>query len=248
MSGILSIEGLSVRYGPIAAVRDASIDVREGATTALIGSNGAGKSSLLGAVMGLIPVQTGAINLSGAGDISRRKTSSIVRLGAALVPEGRQVFNDLSVIDHLHLGSYVLRGRNAPASEVRRMYELFPRLSERSKQRAGTLSGGEQQMLVIARALISRPRLLLLDEPSLGLAPKIVATIFEALRSLIADEGLSILLVEQSVTTGLGASEYGYVLADGAVVLDGPAGDLLTDPSVMEHYLGPIGTPTRAVS
>jgi len=235
----LHIEDLCVSYGPVRALENLTLDANEGEITALVGSNGAGKTSLLGATTGLVRSTSGKIQLDGA-DIINQAPSKAVRVGLGHVPEGRQVFGDLTVLENLHLGAYRFRGRSAKAADIKRMFELFPRLEERKSQAAGTLSGGEQQMVVIARALIGRPTMLLLDEPSLGLAPLISAQILESLVQLNKSDGLSVLMVEQNVTAALSIADRGYVIASGSVVLSGTGAELAADPTVREHYLGSL--------
>lgn len=242
MTAILSIDSLRVTYGPVLALQEVSLSVEEGSITSLIGSNGAGKSTVLRAITGLVRCSSGSAILDGKTELCNQRASLAVRRGLGHVPEGRQVFGDLTVVENLHLGAYWMKGRLAPRAEIHRMFNLFPRLEERKSQRAGTMSGGEQQMLVIARALISRPRLLLLDEPSLGLAPLIVAQILESLVTLNKTEGLSILMVEQNISAALRISDYGYVLANGSVALEGTGELLAGDETVRQHYLGSIGT------
>lgn len=242
MTAILELDALHVQYGPILALQGVSLRVEEGSITSLIGSNGAGKTTMLRAITGLVRCTSGHAIMNGTQELCNQRASLAVRRGLGHVPEGRQVFGDLTVLENLHLGAYHLRGRSAPASEVRRMFDYFPRLEERMNQRAGTMSGGEQQMLVIAMALISRPRLLLLDEPSLGLAPLVVAQILETLCELNASEGLSILIVEQNIAAALRICSYGYVLASGRVAIEGTGVKLAQDESVRKHYLGSIGS------
>lgn len=240
MSGGLRVQEVCVSYGPVRALENLTLEAREGEITALVGSNGAGKTTLLGAVTGLVRVSSGSVELDGA-QIANQAPSLAVRRGLGHVPEGRQVFGDLTVLENLHLGAYRFRGRNAKGADIARMFGLFPRLEERRAQRAGTLSGGEQQMLVIARALIGRPGLLLLDEPSLGLAPLVSAQILDTLVELNRSEGLTVLMVEQNVAAALGIADRGYVIASGSVVLSGTGAELAADPTVREHYLGALG-------
>ncbi len=239
MTGSLVVRDLSVSYGPVRALQGLSLEAEEGRITALVGSNGAGKTTLLGAVTGLVRVASGSIQLDGV-EIANQRASLAVRRGLGHVPEGRQVFGELTVLENLHLGAYRFRGRSAKASDIRRMFELFPRLEERKAQRAGTLSGGEQQMLVIARALIGKPTLLLLDEPSLGLAPLVSAQILSTLVDLNRSEGLTVLMVEQNVAAALKIADRGYVVSSGRVVMSGTGAELAADPTVREHYLGAL--------
>lgn len=234
---MLKLQNVSLSYGPIKAVREATIDVATGEVVSIIGGNGAGKSTLLKGIAGVLPVASGTILFDGK-DISRMKPHERVREGIALSPEGRMVFGDQSVRDNIALGAYARGLRSAELeSEIEAQYELFPRLRERHTQVAATLSGGEQQMLAIARALMSKPRLLLLDEPSLGLAPKIIAEIFSIVRKLRSRQ-ITILLVEQMANQALSLAERAYVLETGRVTLSGTGKELLTNPAVRAAYLG----------
>ena len=233
---LLQITGLEVRYGGIRAVKGIDLEVGEGEVVCLIGANGAGKSTSLRALTGLVPVANGTIRYAGR-DITGMPLHRRARLGMALVPEGRGVFPRLTVAENLSMGAYARTDGAGVAQDLERVYGLFPRLQERAGQGAGTLSGGEQQMLAIGRALMSRPRLLLLDEPSMGLAPLAVQTIFETIR-LIAGQGTTLLLVEQNARLALEASHRGYVLEGGRIVHQGDAADLLASPKVRAAYLG----------
>lgn len=232
---LLELNGLSSHYGRIQALRDVSVTVAEGEIVALVGANGAGKTTLLRVLSGVQPLSAGAIRFDGA-DISSTPAHKRVALGIAQAPEGRQVFGPLSVEDNLRLGAYRRSGGNV-ADELRKMYALFPILKQKRKDPAGTLSGGQQQMLALGRALMSRPRLLLLDEPSMGLAPLLVAEIFEALKKLKA-AGATIFLVEQNAFAALGICDRGYVLETGEVKLSGTGETLLADDQVRQTYLG----------
>jgi branched-chain amino acid transport system ATP-binding protein len=232
---MLAVCGLDVSYGKIAAVKDVSIDVGEGDIVALIGPNGAGKSTLLKTIAGLQPCSRGSILLDGR-PIAHRPAAGVMRQGLALVLEGRSTLKHMTVRENLILGGYARRDHAAIAADIGRILDRFPILRSRIGQRAGTLSGGEQQMLVIARALISRPRLLMLDEPSLGLAPLVTAEIFQIIRELNAEEGMTILLVEQNANQALRLADRGYVLEMGKVVLEGA--ELADDARVREAYLG----------
>jgi len=233
----LAVEGLEVRYGSIRAVRGVDITVGDGEVVALLGANGAGKSSTLLAIAGAIRPFAGRVRLDGR-DVTGTTPERMVRSGVAMVPETRDVFPDLTVEENLRPGAYVRRRDRAGVEADRAaMFELFPRLAERSSQTAGTLSGGEQQMLVIARAMMSRPRLLLLDEPSLGLAPTIVEQIFAMIAKLAAT-GLSILLVEQNVSKALAVASRAYVMRLGRIAAAGPARELAEAADLKEHYLG----------
>jgi len=233
----LEVRGLNAGYGRASVIKDLSIAVEPGQIVSLIGSNGAGKSTLMKSVAGTLRARSGEILLDGR-DISRLPAHRRAASGIALVPEGRHVFSTMTVLENLRLGYYAsgLSGRERKA-RIEEALELFPRLGERSRQIAGTLSGGEQQMLAIARGLVSRPRLLLLDEPSLGLAPKIVAQILQSVVDLNRQRGLSILLVEQNARLALRIAHRGYVLDSGRVVLGGTGAELLEDERVQESYL-----------
>ncbi len=233
---ILSIRGLTVNYGAIQALKDVTITVNIGEVVTLIGANGAGKSTTLRAVSRLLNPRSGSIHYQGK-DIARLRADEVVRAGIAHVPEGRRVLARLTVEDNLRLGAFVRSDNEAIEADLQAQFKRFPRLLERRKQLAGTLSGGEQQMLAIARALMSRPQLLLLDEPSLGLAPIIVREIFSIIRDL-NQSGVTILLVEQNATLALKNSARGYVLEAGQITLEGQAGALIEDERVRRAYLG----------
>ena len=233
---LLSIEQLQVAYGGIRAVKGIDLKVDEGELVCLIGANGAGKTTTLRAITGLVRAAAGTVRYDGT-DITRLKPHEIARRGLALVPEGRGVFAQLTIEENLAMGAYARNDSKAVASDVERVFTLFPRLKERRRQTAGTLSGGEQQMLAIARALMSRPKLLLLDEPSMGLAPLMVEKIFDVVRT-IASEGVTLLLVEQNARLALEISQRGYVLEGGLVTLTGEGRTLLHDPRIREAYLG----------
>ena len=233
---ILKIEDLQVRYGGIEAVKGISFDVQQGQIVTLIGSNGAGKSSTLRTISGLVKPSGGKITFQGE-DITGKDPTQIVTQGVTLVPEGRRIFPDMTVLENLKIGAYLRKDRDGIEKDVRWIYELFPRLEERHWQPAGTLSGGEQQMLAVGRALMSRPDLLMLDEPSLGLAPLLVREIFEIIKRINA-EGKTVLLVEQNAFAALSVAHYAYILEVGRVVLEGPGRELLENPKVKEAYLG----------
>jgi len=233
---LIALEGLHVAYGGIRAVKGISLEVRAGELVCLIGANGAGKTTTLRAITGMLHPAAGRIVYDGR-DIAGLKSHVIARQGLALVPEGRGVFAQLTIEENLAMGAYARRDRAGVAADVERAFALFPRLKERRRQTAGTLSGGEQQMLAISRALMSRPKLLLLDEPSMGLAPLMVERIFEVVRSISA-EGVTMLLVEQNARLALEVSHRGYVLESGLVTLSGEASSLLHDPRIREAYLG----------
>ena len=228
---------LSVRYDQVRAITGVSVELEEGDIVALIGANGAGKTTTLRAITGLTRLAGGEIVLDGRR-IDGLRADEIVALGVAMVPEGRRVFPYLSVIDNLLMGAFLRRGRRAIAADVERMFERFPRLRERRSQAAGTMSGGEQQMLAIGRALMARPRLLLLDEPSLGLAPMLVQEIARAILSINREDRVSIVLVEQNSRMALRVSSRAYALETGRVALEGASRDLANDDRVRELYLG----------
>ena len=232
---MLQLEHVHAEYGPVVALRDVSLTVGAGRIATLIGANGAGKSTLMMGICGSPPFRAGRVLLEGE-DITRLSTDAIMRRGIAQVPEGRRIFPRMSVLENLRMGAYVAEPKHF-APDLEKMYTLFPRLKDRQAQMAGTLSGGEQQMVALARALMARPRLLLLDEPSLGLAPLVVKQIFETLRWLNAEEGMTIFLVEQNARAALKLAHDATVLANGAVALQGPAAELLHHPSVRAAYL-----------
>ncbi len=235
---MLRVEKLSTFYGNIQALREITIRARRGNITTIIGANGAGKTTLLRTVTGLIKARNGLVIYEDR-DITNLQPNRIVHAGISMVPQGRQVFGDMTVAENLALGAYVRRRKER--AEVRQdldmVFGLFPVLEERRKQSAGTLSGGEQQMLAVGRALMSRPRLLLLDEPSMGLAPKVIQSIFKTLHRL-HEQGLTILLVEQDAKIALETADYGYVMRTGRVALEGPADELLENEEVKRIYLG----------
>ena len=236
MTVMLEIEDLSVGYGQVEAVRGVSLTLQAGQIVSVIGPNGAGKTTLLAATMGLLPSR-GVLRFEGE-DLRRLDVEDRVERGLCLVPERRELFGELPVLDNLVLGAYSKRlGSEALRRRLEAVYARFPRLAERRRQRADTLSGGERQMLAVGRALMSSPRLLMLDEPSLGLAPLIVAEILAIVRSL-RDEGVSILLVEQNARAALESSDHGYVLETGEMALSGPSTELANDPRVRQTYLG----------
>ncbi len=233
---LLSVEELHVSYGAIGALQGVSLEVYEGEIVTLIGANGAGKSTLLRAVSGMVPFQSGRIRLRDT-DLGRYPAHRIVELGVSHVPEGRGIFGNLTVFENLRLATWGRRDRVQMARDYARVFDLFPRLAERREQAAGTLSGGEQQMLAVARALMTRCRLMLLDEPSMGLAPVLVRGIFQTLRE-INSQGTTILLVEQNARQALKLAGRGYVLETGRLVLSGPSAQLMGDPKVRAAYLG----------
>ena len=233
---LLALEKLQVAYGGIRAVKGIDLTVEQGELVCLIGANGAGKTTTLKAITGLVHAAAGRVMYEGA-DLAGKRVHEIARRGLALVPEGRGVFAQLTIDENLAMGAYARNDHAAVQSDMERVFTLFPRLKERHKQTGGTLSGGEQQMLAIGRALMSRPKLLLLDEPSMGLAPLMVEKIFEVIRA-IAAEGVTMLLVEQNARLALEASHRGYVLEGGLVALSGESKSLLDNPRIREAYLG----------
>lgn len=234
---MLEIRNLHVSYGGIAALHGISLDVPAGSIVTLIGGNGASKSSTLRAISGIAKVASGSIVFDGR-DITNKPAHEIVALGLAHSPEGRMVFSNLTVLENLHMGAHLRRDRQAISSDLERIFALFPRLKERLQQAAGTLSGGEQQMLAIARALMSKPKCLLLDEPSLGIAPILVQTIFSRIVEINRELGLTILLVEQNANLALRIASHGYVLETGRIILNDTAENLRTNPAVRSAYLG----------
>ncbi|MBP8639659.1 MAG: ABC transporter ATP-binding protein [Oscillospiraceae bacterium] len=231
---MLKIDNLKVNYGGIEAVKGISFDVEEGSIVTLIGANGAGKSTTLRTIAGLVSARSGNVTFMGE-NITGKPAHQIVSKGITLVPEGRRVFPDLTVLENLKIGAY-LRNDNLD-EDIRWVYDLFPRLEERSWQAAGTLSGGEQQMLAVGRALMSRPKLMMMDEPSLGLAPLVVKGIFDIIKE-INKQGVTILLIEQNANMALHTADMGYVLETGRITLSGPGKELLKDEAVKKAYLG----------
>jgi branched-chain amino acid transport system ATP-binding protein len=234
---VLEVAGLEARYGDVTALRGASLTVRRGEVVALIGPNGAGKTTLMRAIAGLHRPAAGRVHLDGE-PIHALPAHAIVERGVVLVPEGRRLFGGMRVIENLEVGAFSLRARRVRAETLRFVFELFPLLQERQAQVAATLSGGQQQMLAIGRALMGRPRLLLLDEPSLGLAPLVVEQIFAVLGRITREQDVTILLVEQNARLALELADRAYVLEQGRTVLEGRAGDLLGDAQVRRAYLG----------
>ncbi|MFC0003193.1 ABC transporter ATP-binding protein [Micromonospora siamensis] len=233
---LLEINDLTLLYGRIQALHGISLTVNEGEVVALIGANGAGKTTTMRAISGLRPVASGSIVFDGT-DVTKMRADLRVVRGIGQAPEGRGVFPGMSVVENLEMGAYTRRDRAGIAEDLKMVMDLFPRLAERRKQAGGTLSGGEQQMLAVGRALMARPRLLLLDEPSMGLAPKLIQQIFEII-TRINEQGTTILLVEQNAQQALSRAHRGYVLETGRIVKEGSGRDLLHDPAVKEAYLG----------
>jgi branched-chain amino acid transport system ATP-binding protein len=233
---LLELKDLQVAYGGIQAVKGIDLHVDQGELVCLIGANGAGKTTTLKGITGLQPVKSGKIHYAGE-DITGKPAFQLVRKGLSMVPEGRGVFGALTIEENLAMGAYARDDRSAIKDDVERVFALFPRLKERRKQTAGTLSGGEQQMLAMGRAIMSRPKLLLLDEPSMGLAPLMVQKVFETVVA-ISREGVTILLIEQNAKLALEVSSRGYVMESGEITLQGKAKQLLSDPKVRAAYLG----------
>ena len=233
---LLEVKDLHVSYGGIKALKGISFGVEKGQIITLIGANGAGKSTTLRAIVGLVPTKSGSVHYNGQL-ITGMETQKIVNLGIAMVPEGRRVFPDLTVLENLRIGAWLRRDEAEIKDSIDYVYTMFPRLKERSWQPAGTLSGGEQQMLAVGRALMARPTLMMMDEPSLGLAPLVVQDIFAIIRR-ISQEGITVLLIEQNANAALRAADYGYVLATGLITTQGTGVELLNDQSVRDAYLG----------
>ncbi|SAM34123.1 ABC transporter ATP-binding protein [Pseudomonas sp. 1 R 17] len=233
---LLNVEGLQVRYGAIEAVKSLDLHIAEGERVTLIGANGAGKTSSLKALTGLLPASQGAIRFAGRS-ILGQAPDQLLRQGIAMVPEGRGIFARMSVLENLQSGAFVRRDNEQVQREMRQLFEHFPRLEERLQQSAGLLSGGEQQMLALARALLSRPRLLILDEPSMGLAPIMVEKIFQVIDD-VCRQGMTLLLVEQNARLALQVTDRAYVMDTGRISLSGPSADLLEHPEVRSAYLG----------
>ncbi|MGD0624720.1 MAG: ABC transporter ATP-binding protein [Thermodesulfobacteriota bacterium] len=233
---MLEILGLSVFYGGIHALKEIFLTVPQGKIITLIGANGAGKSTALRTICGLVEARQGKILFQGR-EIQNRPAHRIAREGISMVPEGRRIFVNLSVEENLLMGAYSQKVGEEERRNIEQVYQLFPKLAERKKQKGGTLSGGEQQMLALGRGLMSRPDLLMLDEPSLGLAPKLVREVFSIIRN-IHEKGMTILLIEQNAKAALKVADYGYVLQTGRIFMEGSGSDLLQNPSVREAYLG----------
>ncbi len=233
---MLEIRDLEVYYGMIQAIKGISFDVKEGEVIALIGANGAGKTTTLHTITGLLPAKTGTITFEGQ-DITKVPGYKIVSKGMAHVPEGRRVFAQLSVLQNLRMGAYTRKDKNEIEETLQSVYKRFPRLEERQNQMAGTLSGGEQQMLAMGRALMSHPKIILMDEPSMGLSPIFVNEIFDIIKEVSAS-GTTVLLVEQNAKKALSIADRAYVLETGRIVLEGKAGNLLNDDSIKKAYLG----------
>jgi branched-chain amino acid transport system ATP-binding protein len=233
---LLKVSGLQVAYGGIQAVKGVDFEVREGELVTLIGSNGAGKTTTMKAITGLLPLKDGEIEYLGKS-IRGRGPWDLVKQGLAMVPEGRGVFTRMSITENLQMGAHIRRDKDGIAHDLERVFTIFPRLKERKDQLAGTMSGGEQQMLAMGRALMSRPKVLLMDEPSMGLSPIMVDKIFEVVREVHA-QGVTILLVEQNASRALEIADRGYVMESGVISMHGDARDMLNDPKVRAAYLG----------
>ncbi|MBB3640186.1 ABC transporter ATP-binding protein [Variovorax atrisoli] len=234
---LLSLRGISAAYGRIQALCDVSVEVPEGQIVALLGSNGAGKTTTLNCISNIVDCTEGEVRLAGER-IDRLGSDALVKRGIVQVPEGRQVFRDMSVRENLDLGAYLRRDRTGIRNDLEAVYAMFPRLKERQGQMAATLSGGEQQMLAIGRAVMARPRVMLFDEPSMGLSPLLVEQMFGIIEQLHREQKITILLVEQNVQLALAVSSYGYILENGEISLHGPAAQLANDEAVRRAYLG----------
>jgi ABC transporter related len=234
---ILNVNDLNVYYGGIHAIKNISFNIKKGEIVSLIGANGAGKTSTLHAISGLVPIKSGEISLNGE-NVTNIEAHKLVSLGMAHVPEGRRIFTELTVLENLEMGAYTRNDTEQIKEDINHMFTLFPRLAERKKQLAGTMSGGEQQMLAMARALMSSPSLLLLDEPSMGLAPLLVQEIFNIIERINKEENVTVLLVEQNANMALSIADRGYVLETGKIILEGTGKELLSNPEIKKAYLG----------
>ena len=237
MTDILRVAGITVKYGKSVAIHDVSINVPEGQVVTLIGANGAGKSTTLNSIAGVVPLTEGEISFMGA-PITGMPTQTIVQRGIVLVPEGRRLFPYLSVYKNLLLGASLRKDKDGVHNDLEYVYKLFPKLKDRTKQKAGTLSGGEQQMLAVARGLMASPRLLCLDEPSLGLAPVVIEQLGESIKEINAEKGMSILLVEQNVHLAFGVASYCYAMSVGAIIAEGPVDEIKESGVVRKAYFG----------
>ena len=234
---ILDVNDLNVYYGGIHAIKNISFNIKKGEIVSLIGANGAGKTSTLHAISGLVPIKSGEISLNGE-NVTNIEAHKLVSLGMAHVPEGRRIFTELTVLENLEMGAYTRNDTEQIKEDINHMFTLFPRLAERKKQLAGTMSGGEQQMLAMARALMSSPSLLLLDEPSMGLAPLLVQEIFNIIERINKEENVTVLLVEKNANMALSIADRGYVLETGKIILEGTGKELLSNPEIKKAYLG----------
>lgn len=234
---MLKVEGLNAGYGSVNILWDVGFEVKDGEIVAILGSNGAGKTTMVRAVTGMLKPGAGSVMFNGT-ELAKKSSRVILNSGIVQVPEGRQLFTDMTVLENLQMGAFSKETKEHFQKNLKRAYEWFPKLEERSKQAAGTLSGGEQQMVAVARALIGEPKLLILDEPSLGLAPNIVDDILDVASTLAKNEGLSVLLVEQDITKALAAADRGYVIENGHIVLEGTSEELQANEHVKKAYLG----------
>ena len=234
---ILNVNDLNVYYGGIHAIKNISFNIKKGEIVSLIGANGAGKTSTLHAISGLVPIKSGEISLNGE-NVTNIEAHKLVNLGMAHVPEGRRIFTELTVLENLEMGAYTRNDTEQIKEDINHMFTLFPRLAERKKQLAGTMSGGEQQMLAMARALMSSPSLLLLDEPSMGLDPLLVQEIFNIIERINKEENVTVLLVEQNANMALSIADRGYVLETGKIILEGTGKELLSNHEIKKAYLG----------
>ena len=234
---ILEVNDLNVYYEAIHAIKNISFEIKKGEIVTLIGANGAGKTSTLHAVSGLLPLKSGEVSLNGV-NITGMEAHKLVTKGMAHVPEGRRIFTELTVLENLEMGAYTRNDKDGIKDDLEKMFVLFPRLAERKKQLAGTMSGGEQQRVAIARALMSKPTILLMDEPSMGLAPLLVQEIFKIIERINKEEGVTILLVEQNAHMALSVANRAYVLETGEIIKEGAGKDLLDDPDIKKAYLG----------
>ena len=234
---MLTANGVSVRFGKRSLFEDVNLKFNKGCCYGIIGANGAGKTSTLHAISGLVPIKSGEISLNGE-NVTNIEAHKLVSLGMAHVPEGRRIFTELTVLENLEMGAYTRNDTEQIKEDINHMFTLFPRLAERKKQLAGTMSGGEQQMLAMARALMSSPSLLLLDEPSMGLAPLLVQEIFNIIERINKEENVTVLLVEQNANMALSIADRGYVLETGKIILEGTGKELLSNPEIKKAYLG----------
>lgn len=234
---MLKVEGLNAGYGAVNILWDVSFELKDGEIVAILGSNGAGKTTMVRAITGMIKPTSGSVEFNGM-QLAKKSSRSILDSGIVQVPEGRQLFTDMTVLENLQMGAFSKETKAHFAQNLKKCYQWFPKLEERAKQAAGTLSGGEQQMVAVARALIGEPKLLILDEPSLGLAPNIVDDILEVARTLVRESGISVLLVEQDITKALATADRGYVIENGRIVMEGTAEELQSNDHVKKAYLG----------
>ena len=234
---MLKVEGLNAGYGAVNILWDVSFELKDGEIVAILGSNGAGKTTMVRAITGMIKPTSGSVEFNGT-QLAKKSSRSILDSGIVQVPEGRQLFTDMTVLENLQMGAFSKATKAHFAQNLKKCYQWFPKLEERAKQAAGTLSGGEQQMVAVARALIGEPKLLILDEPSLGLAPNIVDDILEVAGTLVRESGISVLLVEQDITKALATADRGYVIENGRIVMEGTAEELQSNEHVKKAYLG----------